>query len=133
MDTHVKVLGVLNIVWGGMGLIGALIVFTVLGGTAGLVAATEQSEDALLAVSILSLLAIFVSILILVLSAPSVIIGVGLLKFSAWARVLGIVLSILHLISFPIGTALGAYGLWVLLNERSARLFDRTISRPVSV
>lgn len=116
-----------------MGLIGALIVFTVLGGTAGLVAATEQSEDALLAVSILSLLAIFVSILILVLSAPSVIIGVGLLKFSAWARVLGIVLSILHLISFPIGTALGAYGLWVLLNERSARLFDRTISRPVSV
>ncbi len=133
MDTHVKVLGVLNIVWGGMGLIGALIVFTVLGGTAGLVAATEQSEDALLAVSILSLLAIFVSILILVLSAPSVIIGVGLLKFSAWARVLGIVLSILHLISFPIGTALGAYGLWVLLNEGSARLFDRTISRPVSV
>jgi hypothetical protein len=35
-----------------------------------------------------------------------------------------IVISALHLLSFPIGTALGVYGLWVLLNEQSRRLLE---------
>lgn len=33
------------------------------------------------------------------------------------AKVLGIILSCLALLSFPIGTALGIYGLWALLHR----------------
>jgi len=35
-------------------------------------------------------------------------------------RVLGIVLSALTLLSFPLGTVLGAYGLWALLSRPRA-------------
>jgi hypothetical protein len=35
-----------------------------------------------------------------------------------------IVLSALGLMSIPVGTALGIYGLWVLLNEETARMFS---------
>lgn len=134
METHVKVLGILNVVWGAVGLVGALVVLTLLGGVAGLVAVNEQSEDAVVAVSILSMLAVAVPLFIAVLSAPSIIIGVGLLKFVSWARVLGIVLSTLHLLSFPVGTVLGVYGLWVLLSRPTESLFEATPgSRPISL
>jgi hypothetical protein len=36
---------------------------------------------------------------------------------------LTIVLSVLDLIHVPFGTALGIYGLWVLLSQGSERLF----------
>lgn len=39
----------------------------------------------------------------------------GLFKRRPWGRVLGLLDSGISLLSFPIGTILGAYGLWVLL------------------
>ena len=51
--------------------------------------------------------------------------GLFLLKRSPWARYLTIGLSILCLLSFPIGTAIGAYTLWVLLlRENAAARYD---------
>jgi hypothetical protein len=39
----------------------------------------------------------------------------GLQKRRPWGRILAIIDSSVSLLSFPIGTVLGAYGLWVLL------------------
>ena len=44
----------------------------------------------------------------------------GLFKRRPWGRVLAIIDSSISLISFPIGTILGAYGFWVLLPEDAA-------------
>ena len=44
----------------------------------------------------------------------------GLYKRRPWGRVLAIIDSTISLISFPIGTIVGAYGLWVLLPEDAA-------------
>jgi hypothetical protein len=52
-----------------------------------------------------------------VLALPEIIGGWGLLAQKQWARVLVIVLGILHLANFPFGTALGVYTLWVLLSN----------------
>jgi len=40
--------------------------------------------------------------------------------------VLAIILSVIHLLSIPFGTALGIYGLWVLLQRETEPLFRRT-------
>lgn len=45
----------------------------------------------------------------------------GLFNRQPWARTLGIVIGFLALLRFPLGTMLGAYTLWVLLPENSAR------------
>ena len=44
----------------------------------------------------------------------------GLYKRRPWGRVLAIIDSGVSLLSFPIGTLMGAYGLWVLLPEDAA-------------
>ena len=54
----------------------------------------------------------------------------GLFRFRPWARILGIVLSIFDLIWVPIGTIVGAYGLFVLFSKDTERLFA---ARPPTV
>lgn len=124
MEQHVKVLAVLNIILGSLGVLAALVILLVFGGLAGLVGFAAQEEaDAAVAIPILGVIGGFVFLLILVISLPSIIAGAGLLKHRPWARTLTIVLSALHLLNIPLGTALGVYGLWVLLSPQTELLF----------
>jgi hypothetical protein len=130
MDTHVKVLGVLHIVLGALGLIVSLFMVVVFGGVAGIVAA-DGDPDAAVALPIIGLTGMAVVAFIVGLSLPGVIVGIGLMQFRSWARVGGIVLSILNLIWIPFGTILGVYGLWVLLSKDTERVFKGMPVAPV--
>jgi hypothetical protein len=123
MHQHVKILAVLNIIYGSLGILLGLLVFVILGGVAGFVTAVDGGPEAEKAVPVLGLIGVLVFGLLAVLSAPAIIAGAGLLYFQSWARILTIVLSALHLLSVPFGTALGVYGLWVLLKPESEVLF----------
>jgi hypothetical protein len=118
-------LGYLHIVFGALGLLGALIVFVVFGGAAGIVGMTNPHDpDAWrVAIPIIGIVGTAITALVLALSLPGLIAGFGLLRLRPWARILTIVLSALNLLSVPIGTALGIYGLWVLLQADTERLF----------
>jgi hypothetical protein len=131
MAQHVKILGVLHIVYAGFVLLAGIIVLVVMGGIAGFIGATDHSPDSAAAVPILGAIGGFVFILLLVLSLPGLIGGFGLLQFKPWARILTIVLSAFELLSVPLGTALGIYGLWVLLNKDTERLFQPVTMQPV--
>lgn len=123
METHVKVLGVLNIVSGALGLCSALVLGLVF--AAGAVGASAD-PDAAVALPIIGLTGITLVLFVAAASLPAVIIGYGLYRLRPWARIAGIVLSILSLLVFPLGTALGIYGLWVLFSTEGARLFTTT-------
>ncbi len=125
MAQHVKILGVLHIIYAGLVVLAGIIVLVVMGGIAGIISTSDASPDSQVASPILGLIGVGVFILLVVLSLPGIIGGFGLLQFKAWARILVIVLSALELISIPFGTALGIYGLWVLLNRDTERLFDQ--------
>jgi hypothetical protein len=117
MKKHLQILAILNIAWGSFFVLGALIILFIFGGIAGLVAAFSHDADAFIAIPILGLFGGFLAMLLLLLSIPSIIVGIGLLKMKPWARTVGIVVSALHLFSVPLGTALGIYGLWVLFSS----------------
>ena len=123
MDTHVRVLGVLNIAIGVVGLIIALLTMIGVGGAAGIISASAEPEDAAVAIPILSIVGGLVVAVVFAFSLPSVVTGIGLLYFKPWARILGIVLSAIALLGFPWVTLLGIYGLWVLFNKDTERLF----------
>jgi hypothetical protein len=130
METHFKELAVLHIVLGALGILIGLFVFAVMGGVAGIIQ-MDGDNDAEMVVPILGAVGGFVLILMLVLSVPGIIAGYGLLSFQPWARILTIVLSILDLVNIPFGTALGAYGLWVLFKPETVRLFEqRRVNEP---
>jgi hypothetical protein len=122
MQTHVKVLGVLFIVVSALGVLTAIGIGAMFG-IAGMAGAAADGEDAALALPILGLTGGLVTIILLTLSLPGLITGFGLLAYKSWARILGIVLAAINLLGFPIGTLLGIYGLWVLLNKDTERLF----------
>ena len=123
METHVKVLGALNIAFGALGVVGALAVMLVFGITAG-AAGVSADPDAAFAAPIIGITGTAVVTFLVILSLPGIIIGVGLLRLRPWARIAGIVVSIISLIAFPFGTVLGAYGLWVLFSKDTERLFS---------
>jgi hypothetical protein len=130
MRDHVKVLAILHIIFGILGVVIGLGVFAVMGGVAGIVH-LDGDEDAAQVAPLLGVVGGFVLLILLVLSVPGIVAGIGLLSFQPWARILTIVLSILDLLNIPFGTALGVYGLWVLFTAEGARLFEpRRINDP---
>ncbi len=133
MRTHVQILGALNIAWGVLGFIGALVVFAIFGGAMGIVGmAAHHDPGAGIAIPIIGFVGGLIFLVILITSIPSFVIGIALLRRVRWSRIAGIILSAVHLLNVPFGTALGIYGLWVLLSRDSLPLFEGTPS-PVRI
>lgn len=124
MDTHVKVLAILNIVGGAIGVCGALLMMLIFGFSASMVAA-DGDPDAFIAIPIIGLTGAALVSVVLLVSLPGIVVGIGLYRFRPWARVAGLVLALLSLIIVPYGTIVGAYGLWVLLSKDTEPLFAR--------
>ena len=130
MRDHIKILGILNIVMGRLTALAGVIVFLAMGGVASFLAmgvpdsSASDAESAKMAAPWLGLIGVLVAGFLVLVALPAIIGGWGLLKFKSWSRVLMIVVSGLSLFHIPFGTALGIYGLWVLLNEQSRQLLD---------
>jgi zinc-ribbon domain len=60
---------------------------------------------------------------LLVVAAATVAAGVGLLQYKSWARGFTIVMAVLLLFQFPIGTAIAIYAFWVLFSQEGQRFY----------
>jgi hypothetical protein len=117
MRDHLKILGWLYVASGIM----VLLLGTLFGMVFGFAAlASGEAGAGALVGGIGALVAMFMA----ALAVPSLLCGWGLLTSRPWSRMLGIVLSVLQLASFPVGTLLGVYGLWVLLNDDARRALE---------
>jgi len=125
LATHVKVLGWFFIVFGAFYVCLAFFSSMILGLIATMVG-SQGGEDAAIGVGVLGFAGAAAFIFLLAIGIPGIITGIGLLKVRPWARIVGIVLSAIRLISFPFGTILGVYGLWVLFNDETEALFRGT-------
>jgi hypothetical protein len=130
MRDHIKILGILNIVMGGLTALLGIAILLLAGGLAGVIAAALRSSlgegdgSGAIAAPIIATIGLGIAVFLLLLAAPSVIGGFGLLHYKRWSRVWMIVVSGFHLLHVPFGTALGVYGLVVLLNEESQRILE---------
>lgn len=124
MDQHVKVIGAFHIIFGGVGLLGALLILLFFGGLSGLVALVGTDEPAaVLTLPFIQALGGVLFFFALAMSVPGVVAGFALLQYRPWGRVLALVLAVPGLLAFPFGTVLGFYSLWVLLSRDGRRLF----------
>jgi hypothetical protein len=119
MKTHIQVVAWLYIGLGVVGILGALLAFVIIAG-GGLISGDDT------AIRVTTIVALALGVIIVFVSVPGVIAGVGLLSFKSWARILAIILALLNLPGFPIGTVLGIYSLWALLDSESSLLFEPT-------
>lgn len=121
---QITILGWLHIAYNGVALLGALFVLFVMLGIGGFAAATG-GRDALPVLPFLGGLGVLLFVFMAALSIPGVLAGIGLLRLAPWARMLTIVVSCFELLSFPLGTALGVWGLIVLFSPEGAAFFER--------
>jgi len=120
-ETHVTVSAWLRIAYSGLLMLGGLFVGTIL---AGIGAATHDA----IAYEILGTVAAVVGGLMLILSVPGLVAGIGLLSRASWSRVMALVLSAFDLIVFPIGTIVGTYTIFVLSQQAAIEAFGACCS-----
>jgi hypothetical protein len=123
VTAHLKLLGILQIVWGAIGLLlGVSTLMLAIGAVA--IGATADDRGVPAAVTAAAFAAC---------AAALLIVGLG----NAWAgsalgrrqpvgRMATLGLTIPNLLVLPFGTALGIYALWVLLNEETRRMFVKS-------
>ena len=116
MDSHKRILGIINIVSGVLLLFGMMVVSLLFAFFIPLIA--ENSGDAQWhfnwLVPFFRAIAIFVIIL---MALPSLIAGWGLLNNKSWALTLALIIGCLQLFAFPIGTFIGIYTIWVYVED----------------
>jgi hypothetical protein len=119
MKVHVYIVAALRIFSGGVGIVASIIIFTLfLGfGVFGGIATGDEEAYAL------AIIGPIIGFGVFLLSLPELIGGLGLLKFRRWGRILVLIVSIVGLIQFPLGTAVGIYSLWVLFHRETIELF----------
>jgi hypothetical protein len=116
MEKHVTVVAVLKIGFGALGILAAIIVLVaVVGG--GLISGDQE------AIRVTAIVGPTVAFFLVLLSVPGIIGGIGLLKWKPWARILVLILAVFGLFNIPIGTAVGIYTIWVLMQDETAQLF----------
>ena len=116
MEKHVTLVAAINIGFGFFGIFIGLVTLVVLIG-AGIISHDPE------AMKILTIVGVSIACFLIVTSIPEIIGGFGLLKRKTWARVLVMIIAVIDLLFIPIGTLIGIYTLWVLLNEDTAKLF----------
>jgi hypothetical protein len=122
MKQHVTIVAALQIGLNLLTLLAGVIVAVVLVGTAVFLVPTQGQEQA---IPVLLGVGLGVGLFLVILSLPGIVGGWGLLKYRPWARILVIILAIIELLNVPIGTAVGIYSLWALLQTETEELFHR--------
>jgi hypothetical protein len=117
LDNHVKILGWVHIV---MSIVFLLVGVAV---SALLIFGGILSNDTG-ALEGLTIAAICVGGLLTMLGLPGIAAGIGLLKRKKWGRILAIIVGLLNITNIPIGTAIGIYTAYILLNDSAAAYFE---------
>ena len=118
MEKHVNVIAALRIGFSILGLIIGILVFIILY----IVGNTTRDHDAQV---VLPIIANVLIIFFVLMSIPGIIAGIGLFKRKEWARILTLILSVLDLVNIPLGTAIGIYSIWALVQAETVELFRK--------
>ncbi|MBU8921107.1 MAG: hypothetical protein KOO63_04725 [Bacteroidales bacterium] len=117
MEQHLTILAVLHIAWSAMGLLSAVIIFTIVTGGGMLSGDIEV-------MTITTTVGSSIAFLLTIINLPGLLGGIALLKRRNWGRILTLIVGFLYMLYVPFGTALGIYTVWVLLSEKTKVLFE---------
>jgi hypothetical protein len=128
-EEHNKTLGTLHLVYGGLqglmtlGMVGLFVfVLEMMRRAPG----GGDSEAGFL-IGVMTVVMLFM----LVFTIPSFVAGYGLLKRKSWAKLWGMIAGVVAGMSFPLGTALCVYSIWVLIGDAGRELYGDAGARPL--
>ncbi|MEQ8424744.1 MAG: hypothetical protein RIA63_08525 [Cyclobacteriaceae bacterium] len=117
MENHKRILGILYVVSGSMQILFVFGLSMFLSTILSFVAYEVDPHEAAILELVGSILRFLPTIVIVFFALPSIIAGIGLLYKQKWALILALILGCFKLFSFPVGTALGVYTIWVYAED----------------
>ena len=121
LDSHKRILGILYLISGTLTFIGMLMLTTFLSFIFAFAADEVNAKEQ----EVLEWVGGFVSyvpvLVIIFVSVPTLIAAIGLLTRKSWAMLFSVIVGCLKLFSFPIGTALGVYAIWIYSEDQKAK------------
>jgi len=113
MDVHKRILAILYIISASLQILGLVLVSAFLSILFPFLAEEAGPDAQWVFVWIVPFFKFIAAGVIILFSIPSLIGGIALLNKKEWALTLLLVLGCFKLFSFPIGTAIGIYTIWV--------------------
>ena len=113
MEVHKRILAILYIISGSLQILGMLFVAAFISVIIPFIMDEAGPDVQWIFVWIIPFIRVIALFIILFFSIPSIIGGVGLLNNKSWSLTLLLVLGCFKLFSFPIGTAIGIYTIYV--------------------
>jgi hypothetical protein len=114
MNKHIKIIGWLWIIWGVLSTLVTIFGLIIIRNSTG------ASEARLITTGAVAFLIPNV--------IANILTGYGLFNLKGWARILAIILGIIVLLAFPIGTALGIYTLVVMSKQETVALIKGDVT-----
>jgi hypothetical protein len=136
MEKHIKLVGILNIVYRAMAIIGAIVLFILAYGFSFVMRIishfdnTDMQEITPEVFGFIQIILTIIGICIIVFAVAGIIGAVGVLKRKEWGRITLLIVSFFSLFSIPFGTILGIYSIWALLNDETIRIFNPVPDTP---
>lgn len=130
MEKHISLVAILNIVYRALVLLGAGVLFVLAAVFGHLMnalirsGALEPDEVPIEILNIVPIILCLVAAILVIVSVVAIVGAVGVMHKREWARVLLLVISFLGLVRVPLGTILGIYSIWVLLNDETIKQFN---------
>jgi len=122
MKKHVTAVGAIQIVMGSLGIIISAGLFILFSNLLDFIPKEDMPE---FVQKFLSYLFKAIPIVMVVLSVISLIGGIGLLSYKPWARIMVFVVAVVGCLNIPIGTLIGVYTIWVLMQDDTIKLFKK--------
>lgn len=125
LDRHIDFVARLFVVWSAFnGIIGTAMVLFAASAALLSRAAGEARPGAEIAATVTAGAFLIVAATALLWAVVHAWCARALLRHDRWGRLLALALGVFNVLLFPFGTALGAYALWVLLQEDARRRFE---------
>ena len=121
MSSHLHLLWVLQVVWGGIGVLLGISTLVLAAGAAAIGWTTEGDE---LAAGITTAAFGVCAVMLLAAGGANAWAGNALKRRQPNGRLVTLFLAVPNLFVLPFGTALGVYALWVLLHNDARRRFE---------
>ena len=118
METHKRIVAILFIVYGIIQAFGMLILSLFISALFPFIMEQADVEIHWIVAWIVPFISTLAIAIIILFSIPSIIGGISLLNAKSWALTLLLVLGCFKLFSFPFGTALGIYTIWIYTEDK---------------
>ncbi len=116
----------MHLIYGGFFTLVSIMMLVFFGFFAAILGSIENEPDAPPVAFFYAIMG-FIFVIYLLLSVPGLVAGYAMLKKKSWARIAGIISSVLAALSFPFGTALAVYSFWFFFGD-AGKAFDNSLN-----